>query len=73
MQGHIEASVEEYLEVSGKPRSSLKPVATPCLDDHQLDPKDDKLRGELSEESAKIELKALYVARFDRILCPYAV
>ena len=66
MQGHTQATVNRYLELSGKARSSLKEVATPCLDDHQLEPKDDETRGELKEESAKIVLKALYVARYNR-------
>ena len=30
MQGHTHASVERYLELAGKPVSSLQPVATPC-------------------------------------------
>ena len=63
MSGHVVASVARYLEFSGKTVNSLKPVATPCLDDHQLDPADDLKRGELKEEAAKIVLKALYVAK----------
>ena len=66
MSGHVEASVERYLELTGKHISSLKPVATPCMDDHMLDPKDDGLTGVLREASAKIVLKALYAARFNR-------
>ena len=34
MSGHVSASVDRYLELSSKPRSSLKRVATPCIDDH---------------------------------------
>lgn len=41
MQGHTQASVERYLELAGKPVSSLQPVATPCLDDQLLDPHGD--------------------------------
>ena len=59
MSGHVVASVERYLELSGKTRNSLKPVSTPCIDDHQLDPADDLVRGELKKESAKIVLKAV--------------
>ena len=66
MSGHTSASVDRYLELSGKSRSSLKPVSTPCLDDHQLMPEDDINRGQLKEASAKIVLKALYVARMNR-------
>ena len=67
------ASVDRYLELSGKTRSSLKPVSTPCIDDHRLDPADDLVRGELKEESAKIVLKALYVARINRTDLLWAV
>ena len=67
MAGHTRASVERYLELAGKPMSSLQPVATPCLDDHLLDPHDDVNPGRLKEESAKIVLKALYVARYNRV------
>ena len=67
MQGHTEASVQRYLELSGKHQSTLHPVATPCMDDHLLDPADDDKKGVLKEESAKIVLKALYVARYTRI------
>ena len=67
MQSHIDASVARYLELSGKPISSLQPVATPCLDDHLLDPQDDITLGNLREEAAKIVLKALYVDRHGRV------
>ena len=73
MSGHVVASVDRYLELSGKNRNSLKPVSTPCIDDHQLDPADDLVRGELKEESAKIVLKALYVARINRTDLLWAV
>ena len=66
MSGHVRASVERYLELSGKHVSSLKAVTTPCLDDHMLDPEDEDVRGVLSEQCCKIVLKALYVARFNR-------
>lgn len=67
MQGHTEGSVQKYLEFSGKHKSSLQPVATPCLDDHMLDPEDDQKKGVLKEESAKIVLTALYVARYNQL------
>ena len=73
MQGHTEASVQRYLELSKKHESSLHPVATPCLDDHLLDPADDEKKGVLKEESAKRVLKALYVARYNRIDLLWAV
>ena len=67
MQGHTQASVARYLELAGKPVSSLQPVATPCLDDHLLNPDVDINPGKLKEESTKIVLNALYVARYNRI------
>ena len=73
MQGHTEASVDRYLDLSGKHLSSLHPVATPCLDDHLLDPADDEKKGVLKEESAKIVIKTLYVARYNRIDLLWAV
>ena len=49
MQGHTKASVDRYLELTGKAQSSLQPVNVNL--------------GVLKEEAAKIVLKALYVAR----------
>ena len=66
MCGHTSGSVDRYLELSGKTRGSLKPVSTPCIDDHPLLPEDDINRGVLKEASAKIVLKCLYVARMNR-------
>ena len=66
MSGHVSASVDRYLEFSGKPRSSSKLVATPCIDDHQLDLADDLKWGELKDECATIVPKALYCARMNR-------
>ena len=66
MRGHTKGCVERYLELSGKKMCSLTPVATPCIDDHQLDPHNDTLKGELHCDSAKCVLKCLYVARFNR-------
>ena len=73
MQGHTEASVQRYLELSGKHQSTLHPVATPCMDDHLLDPADDDTKCVLKEESAKIMLKAPYLARYNRIDLLWAV
>ena len=36
MTGHTKQCVEKYLELAGLKESSLKPVATPCIDDHQI-------------------------------------
>ena len=69
MSGHVHSSVERYLELSKQHVSCLKPVATSCLDDHMLDPKDDEIKGVLSGDCSKIVLKALYAARFNRVDC----
>ena len=66
MVGYTTACVERYLTLSGKHASSLRYVDTPNLDDHQLDPAGDLKRGEPKESSAKIVLKVLYCARYNR-------
>ena len=48
MQGHTKSSVDRYFEPTGKPQSSLQPVATP-------NPEDDVNPGVLKEEAANIE------------------
>ena len=66
MCGHSEQVVEKYFQLTGKDRSTLKQVATPCIDDHMLLEEDLKEQGELHVNAARIVLKALYVARVDR-------
>jgi hypothetical protein len=66
MQGHAEQCVERYLELANKDASILKPVATPCIDDHMLPSVDFESPGVLSSVAARIVLKALYLARFGR-------
>ena len=34
MKGHVEQVVDKYLELTGKDVSTLRQVATPCMDDH---------------------------------------
>ena len=63
MSGHVEGCIERYLELSRKDRSSLKKVATPCIDDHLLSPEDFETKGVLKNECARIVLKVLYLAR----------
>ena len=46
--------------------SSLKEVATPSLDDHQLKPEDFEEEGYLPKDAAKIIMKALHGARLFR-------
>ena len=73
MKGHSEQCVDRYLELSGKHESSLKEVATPCIDDHLLSPEDFESKGELSPVAAKLVLKALFVARMGRPDIPWTV
>ena len=66
MTGSAASCVDRYLELSGFKRESLKQVATPCIDDHLIDPKDFETKGELTAVAAKMVLKALYLARLAR-------
>ena len=59
MTGAAEGCVDRYLELSGKPRSSIKKVATPCIDDQLIAAEDFESKGELAKEASKIVLKAL--------------
>ncbi|WP_288992749.1 DNA (cytosine-5-)-methyltransferase, partial [uncultured Marinobacter sp.] len=67
MAGACEGCVERYLELAKKPRSYLKKVATPCIDDQLIPPEDFETKGELAKEASKIVLKALYCARLARL------
>ena len=73
MCGHAEACVDKYLELAGKDKSSLKSVPTPNIDDHQLTDGDLDTKGVLAPVCARIVLKALYLARMNRVDCLYAV
>ena len=66
MSGHAESCVERYLDLSKMKLESLKQVATPCIDDHQLQAEDFTTPGKLSPVAARIVLKALYLARIGR-------
>ena len=62
---HRLASID-IAELSGYKASQLKKVATPCIDDHQLQPDDLIVKGELSAVCSRIVLKCLYLARYNR-------
>ena len=47
MCGHVTQTVDRYLELADKTKESLKRVATPCIDDHQIPPQELALKGEL--------------------------
>ena len=41
MIGHVQQTIDRYLELSGKPKKSLDiKAATPCIDDHQIPPEE---------------------------------
>ena len=67
MNGAAEGCVLRYLELSGLSRGSLRPVATPCIEDTMLPAEDCVNKGELSSSASKIVLKALYMARLARL------
>ena len=66
MFGFFRQCVEVYCELAKVDPSTLKKVATPGLDDHQLKPEDFETEGLLSKDAAKIIMKALYGARLVR-------
>ena len=73
MKGHSAQCVAKYLDLAEIPEKELKRVSTPCIDDHQLDPKDFETKGALAKVAARIVLKALYTARMGRPDCLWAV
>ena len=66
MEGFIHQCVDRYCELAKIDKSTLKPVATPCLDDHQIDPSEFESPGTLSSEAARILMTTVYCARFLR-------
>ena len=66
MEGFIHQCVDRYCGLAKIDKSTLEPVATPCLDDHQIDPTEFYSLGTLSSEAAKILMKTLYCARLFR-------
>ena len=73
MSGHCKQVVEKYMELSGKDISSLRQVATPCIDDQLLLPEEIVDKGEVSHSASRIVLKALYIARTNRLDIYWAV
>ena len=47
--------------------NNFKKVATPCIDDHQLNPSDFEVVGKVKPHAAKIVLKCIYGARTNRM------
>jgi len=66
MFGFFRQCVEVYCELANVKPESLRKVATPGMDDHQLKPEDFEVEGLLSKDAAKIIMKTLYGARLVR-------
>ena len=66
MKGAAKGCVDRYLELSGLQESSLKPVATPNIEDHLLNPSDFDNKGLLAKCCSKAVLKCLYMTRLAR-------
>ena len=66
MKGHAQQCVERCCELAHKTVDQLQNVSTPCLDDHQIKPKDLEIVGELSEVCSQIVSKCLYFTRLGR-------
>ena len=55
--------VERYVDLANVSIESLKPVATPGLDDHSCTPDDWTTAGNLAPIAARVIMKILYAAR----------
>jgi hypothetical protein len=66
MFGFFRQVVEVECELANVKPETLRQVATPGMDDHQLKPEDFETEGNLSKDAAKIIMKALYGARLVR-------
>ncbi len=66
MTGFFKQCVDVYCDLANVEHKTLRKVATPSLDDHQLKPDDFEHEGALSKDAAKIIMKALYGARLVR-------
>ena len=73
MSGHVEQCVEQYLALAKVSKNTLKQVATPCIDDHMLQPQDFETKGRLSDIAARVVLKCLFTCRMLRVDAMWAV
>ena len=67
MRGHIEKTVDKYLELFGKTVDKLSKVPTPCIDDHLIPVEEFEVKGVLAPVAARIVLMALYFTRLARL------
>ena len=63
MHGSAVKCVERYLELANTTIDKLKPVTTPCIDDHLISAEDFETKGQLAPHASKAVLKCLYLAR----------
>ena len=63
MSGHAQQCVDRYCELTGASEKDLKKVTTPCMDDHAFTPEELVEKGKLSEISARVVLKCLYLCQ----------
>ena len=66
MLDFMEQCVERYIDLAGVPIETLKPVATPGLDDHSFNPEDWTESGKLAPIATRVIMKILYAARMYR-------
>ena len=59
MIGHSTGVVDYYCKLTNTKKESLRMVKTPSLDDHEVNPNDLEVKGNLAAEAASIVLKAL--------------
>ena len=64
MRGFFQQVVEKYPQFFGKKETDLKSVQTPSIDDRQIPPEDFESKGALSNDAARIVMKAFFVACF---------
>ena len=66
MSGHAEKCVERYCQLTGASAKNFKKVATPCMYGHTFTQEELTEKGKLSDISARVVLKCLYMASVGR-------
>ena len=64
MRGFFQHVFEKYLQFSCKNERDLKLIQIPSIVDHQILPEDFDSKGSLSNDAARIVMKAVYGERF---------
>ena len=63
---HAEQCLQRYLDLAKVERKSLLQVATPGMDDHQINPEDFESKGAPEPVASKIVVKVMHMARVGR-------